>query len=135
MVKEAKSYQINKLVVRSFLGKQHLSFPPIDSTIEDIDDLESVVTEDDTPPDEEEQQLAAVTVTGIQQLESLYTYINFKKTIHSSRSRVVCAIHAPSFDVPYNIYVIINVARNSLILIIAYLIALVFIHSVIIIIT
>ena len=30
MVKEAKSYQVNKLVVRSFLGKQHLS--PILST-------------------------------------------------------------------------------------------------------
>ena len=88
MVKEAKSYQMNKLVVRSFLGKQHLSFPPIGSTIEDIDDLQNVVNEDTTPSDEE-QQLAAVKVTGIQQIESMYTCINYIKTIYSSRSRII----------------------------------------------
>ena len=47
MAKEAKSYQMNKLLVRSFLGEQHLSFPPIGSTIENIDDLENI-TEDNT---------------------------------------------------------------------------------------
>ena len=35
-----KSYQMSKLVVRSYMGKQHLSYPPTGSTIEELDDLE-----------------------------------------------------------------------------------------------
>lgn len=76
---------MNKLVVRSFLGKQHLSLPPTGSTIDEIDDLENV-TDDNAPLDDEEEHLAAITVTGIQQLESLHTCINCKKTIHPTKS-------------------------------------------------
>lgn len=65
---------MNKLVVRSFLGKQHLSLPPTGSTIDEIDDLENVT--DDNAPLDDEEHLAAVTVTGIQQLESLYIYVH-----------------------------------------------------------
>lgn len=43
MLIEGKSYQMNRLVVRSFLGKNHLSMPPSGATIEEIDDLENVI--------------------------------------------------------------------------------------------
>ena len=71
---------MNRLVVRSFLGKQHLSFPPTGSTIEEIDHLENVIIPD-TPlnnddDDDDDEYLVAVTVTGIQQLEYIYTCIN-----------------------------------------------------------
>ena len=62
---ETKSYQTNELVVRSFLGKQHLSLPLTGSTIDEIDHLENVVTDDDAHLDDEQEHLAAVTVTGI----------------------------------------------------------------------
>ena len=58
-----------------------------------------------------------------------------KAIAQTEKSDVTCedVLFGPSFDVTYNKYhVIINFARNSLILIIAYnysLIALVFIHS------
>lgn len=43
MLIEGKSYQMNRLVVRSFLGKNHLSMPPSGATIEEINDLKNVI--------------------------------------------------------------------------------------------
>ena len=82
---------MNKLVGRSFLVKLHLSLPSTGSKIDNINDLENGVTEEDTPLDEKQQLLAAVTLTGIQKLESLHTRINCKKIIHSTKAIIgVC---------------------------------------------
>ena len=43
MLIEGKSYQMNRVIVRFFLGKSHLSMPPSGATVEEIDDLENVV--------------------------------------------------------------------------------------------
>lgn len=44
MLTENKSYQMNRLVVRSFLGKNYLSMPPSGATIDENEDLEEVKT-------------------------------------------------------------------------------------------
>ena len=43
MLIEGKSDQMNRLVVKCFLGKTHLSMPPTGATIEEIDDLENLI--------------------------------------------------------------------------------------------
>ena len=84
MLIEGKSYQMSKLVVRSFLGKQHLSFPPTGSTLEEIDHLENVIIPDTPLDDDDDEYLVAVTVTGIQQFEYVYTCINCKKPVRAT---------------------------------------------------
>ena len=94
MLIEGKSYQTNRLVVKCFLGKTHLSMPPTGATIEEIDDLENVIqTASSLNDDNDEEYLQNVSVTGIQHLESVYTCINCKKAIHPTTETVaVCDI-------------------------------------------
>ena len=66
--KKGKSYQLNKMQVRSYLGKYHLSHPQTGSSIEDIQDGDS--TTDD------EEQLTLVSVLAVQQLDILYSCVN-----------------------------------------------------------
>ena len=80
MLLETKSYQMRKLVVRSYLQKNYLSVPSTGSTIEETDYLENVIAEPESSSDDDEF-LAAVTVAGVQQLEAIYTCINCKKGI------------------------------------------------------
>jgi DNA-directed RNA polymerase subunit RPC12/RpoP len=81
---------MNKLRVRSYLGKKHLSVPPTGSTIEEIDNLEDVCSDPDCSSDEHDT-LQTVTVVGVQQLEIMYSCINCKKTIAAStKSLATC---------------------------------------------
>lgn len=77
-----KTYQLNKVLVKSYLGKKHLSIPPTGSTIEEIDDLDNVFSANCSS--DEENSLQTVTVAGVQQLEIMYSCINCKKTITAS---------------------------------------------------
>ena len=82
MLTENKSYQMNQLVVRSFLGKNHLSMPPSGATIDEIEDLEEVKTPSTSSIAEESddpEHLSGVVITGVQQLENVHTCINCKK--------------------------------------------------------
>ena len=77
---EGQSYQMDRLMVRSFQGKNHLSMPPSGATIEEIDDLQGVKTPSTASVTDEIECLSNVTVTGVQQLESVRTCISCKKS-------------------------------------------------------
>ena len=83
MLLQNKSYQMNKLLVKSHLGKKHLSIASTGSTIEEIDDLQNVVTSPKQSSDDEEFY-TAVNVVGVQQLEATCPCINCKKGIEAS---------------------------------------------------
>lgn len=89
-LKEHKSYQLNKMVVRSYLGKYHLSRPQTGSSVEDVTDIEDIVQDSDT---DDEEQLIATSVLAVQQLEKLYTCINCKRNVqpHTKPSLGVCS--------------------------------------------
>ena len=92
MLIQNKCYQMNKLIVRSFLGKYYLSVPSTGATIEEIDDLVDIVS-DPEPSSDDDDILTAVTVDGVQQLESVYSCINCKKSISATTdSLVVCEV-------------------------------------------
>lgn len=81
---------MNRLVVRSFLGKTYLSMPPSGATIEEIDDLEDVVhTSAFITEDEGEEYLTNVSISGVQQLETCITCINCKKEINRMSDTVI----------------------------------------------
>ena len=81
-----KSYQLNHLEVRSYLGKHHLSFPTT-ASLDEITDIEDVFDADLS--DDDDNHLEHVTVTGIQQLETIYKY---KKQVQPTNSTVgTCA--------------------------------------------
>ena len=91
MLIEGKSYQMNRLVVRSFLRKTYLSMPPSGATIEDLQDV--IHTSAPIMEDEDDECLANVTITGVQQLESLHTCINCKKEINPASDTVTTCGH------------------------------------------
>ena len=94
MMIEGKSYQMNRLVVRSFLGKNHLSMPPSGASIEEINDLENVIaTTSSITEGEHDEYLTNVTISGVQQLESLHICINCKKEIHPASDTVTTCAH------------------------------------------
>ena len=88
ILKPQKSYQLNRLQIRSFQGKNQLSFPsaPSIDEIEEIRDTIETLTSSDE--ENEEQQLEAVTISGIRQLETLYVCINCNKSITPKNSHI-----------------------------------------------
>ena len=91
MLIENKSYQMNKLIVRSYLGTYYLSIQSTGSTIDEIDDLEDIISDPEPSTNDDNEFLTAVTVAGVQQLESVYSCINCKKYISAtSDGLVVC---------------------------------------------
>ena len=59
-----KCYQLNRLEIRSYLGKTYPSGPSFDI----ISDIEDTVEHATSPEDNEDEFLEDVTVTGIKQL-------------------------------------------------------------------
>ena len=70
------SYQLN---VRSYRGKQHLSFPPSGASFSIIDNIGEVV--DDSFDTESEDSLieVGVKIVGVYQLETIYTCFHCRK--------------------------------------------------------
>lgn len=79
-LKPKKSYQLNRLEVRSYQGKYHLAFPSTISVddISDIEDLDLITSDDDS--DNGDDSLQSVTVSGIR-LESTYSCIACNRTV------------------------------------------------------
>lgn len=74
VLQETKSYQLNRLEIRSYMGKKQLSFPSMIS-FDEIEDLEPIV--DDSPPSsDEEETITSVTVSGVRDLEAQYSCNN-----------------------------------------------------------
>ena len=76
---EGSSYQLTRLIVRTFRGKNYLSMPNTGSTVTSIDDVE---VPDETALDIEEDQDAFIeqaTIAGVQQLQQIFNCICCKK--------------------------------------------------------
>lgn len=84
-----KSYQLNRVIVRGFLGKYHLSMPPSGATAEEIDDLENVITTFASITGEDYEHMTNVTVVGVQ-LESVHICISCKAELTTSETVTTC---------------------------------------------
>lgn len=52
ILKGEKSYQLNRLLIRVFMGKYHLSLPTMGSTIDEISDVENSSDNSDSENEE-----------------------------------------------------------------------------------
>lgn len=92
ILKAQCSYQLNRLQIKTYQGKRHLSFssaPSIDE-IENIEDPIEVFTSSD---EESDEILSSVTISGIRVLETVYTCINCNKTIPVTDSPIATCNH------------------------------------------
>ena len=80
LLKPLKSYQLNRLIVKAYQGKNQLSFPSV-SSIDEIEDIEDVIEQFTSSEDEGDECLEAITVSGIRELETVYICINCIKNI------------------------------------------------------
>lgn len=86
-----KSYQLNRVIVRIFMGKHHLSIPPSGSSIDEISDVEDLSIDTDSS-EEEEESVVAATIVGVQQLERNFHCMNCKKIVDPSNDTVgICS--------------------------------------------
>jgi hypothetical protein len=76
LLKQQQSYQLNCLQIRIYQGKRQLSFPSTVS-IDEVSDLEDTIEPTSTSDDDSDEELQAITVSGIRQLETIYTCINY----------------------------------------------------------
>ena len=77
------SYQLNRVPVRIFMAKHHLSIPTAGSTIEGISDVEN--TADTDGSEDEEEILESVTNVGMQNLERVFYVRELQKTCNAHR--------------------------------------------------
>ena len=77
--KPGASYQLNRFSVRSYRGKEHLSFPPTGASYQEIEDIGEVMDESDDL-DSDDTLIEDVQVIGVYQLERVYL-CNCKKGI------------------------------------------------------
>ena len=90
-LQERKSYKLNKLEVRSYQGKQYLSFPSTASQddISDIEDSIDVVTSEE----DDDDLIKEVTVCGIKELTTVYVCINCNRSIQPVNEHIAkCSV-------------------------------------------
>ena len=87
LLKQQKSYQLSRLEIRSYEGKQYLAFPSTPS-IDEITDLKETIEVTTSSDETDEEVLRGVTVSGIKQLETVYTCINCNKNVHSLNAHI-----------------------------------------------
>lgn len=88
-LQQGKSYQLNQLEIRTYLGKRQLSFPSTKSCneISDLPDVVSTTSSDD----DEDESLQLVSVSGVKSLETIYTCISCAKYVIQSNEYIgVC---------------------------------------------
>ena len=82
-----KSYQLNRVLVRVFMGKHHLTLPPTGSTVAEISDVENLHVDTDSSEEEDESVMGA-TVTGVQTLDRNFSCMNCKKTVEPKNDSI-----------------------------------------------
>ena len=103
MLIEGKSYLFNRVIIKCFLGKSHLSMPPSGATAEEINNLENVVaTSASITDNEDDEHLTNVTVTGVQQLESVHTCISCKREDTPTSDTVTTCTHCETTQIKGN---------------------------------
>jgi hypothetical protein len=89
-LQQGKSYQLNRLEIRTYLGKRQLSFPSTMS-MDEISDIEDVIEPTTSSDDEDDGSLQLVTVSGVKNLETIYACINCTRNIVQSNESIgVC---------------------------------------------
>ena len=78
LLKQHKSYQLNRLEIRYYQGKHHLSFPSA-ASVDEISDVEDVIEPTNSDEDNDEEQLLNITISSIRQLETIHMCVNCKK--------------------------------------------------------
>ena len=78
LLKPQQSYQLNRLEIHSYQGKQYLAFPSTPS-IDEITDLKETIEPTTSSDEDDEEVLRGITVSGIKKLETIYTCINCNK--------------------------------------------------------
>ena len=78
LLKQHKSYQLNRLEIRYYQGKHHLSFPSA-ASVDEISDVEDVIEPTNSDEDNHEEQLLHITISSIRQLETIHMCVNCKK--------------------------------------------------------
>ena len=73
------SYQLDRLNVRSYRGKQHLSFPPSGASFSIIDDIGEVIDDSFDTESEDNLMKGVVKIVGVYQLEKTYTCFHCRK--------------------------------------------------------
>ena len=74
------SYQFNRLVTCSYMGKAYLSFPLVVS-FDIIDPINGLCTNDYASSSDEEEDLTSASIIGLKDLETYYACINRSKTV------------------------------------------------------
>ena len=84
------SYQFNRLVTCSYMGKAYLSFPLVVS-FDIIDPINGLCTNDYASSSDEEEDLTSASIIGLKDLETYYACINCSKTMTPNDQRIgVC---------------------------------------------
>ena len=73
-----QSYQFNRVVVRSYRGKRHLSYPPYGASALKIDDI-GEIADDSYELDSDDTLIQSATVIGVHKLEQIYNCFYCKK--------------------------------------------------------
>ena len=73
-----QSYQFNRVVVRSYRGKRHLSYPPYGASVLKIDDI-GEIADDSYELDSEDTLIQSATVIGVHKLEQIYNCFYCKR--------------------------------------------------------
>ena len=76
-MKVGESYQFNRLVVRSYRGKKHLSYP-YGASVLPIEDIGEVM-DDSFELDSEDTLVESATVIGVKELEEIYSCFYCKR--------------------------------------------------------
>ena len=89
-LKQGKSFQLNRLEVRKYLGKRQLSFPSVTS-VDEISDIENLIELNTSSDDDDDEHLQSVTISGVKYLEKVYTCINCTKSVVPTNEHIgVC---------------------------------------------
>ena len=92
---------MNKLVVRIYMGKKHLSLSSTGATFEEIEDLQNVMSIPE-PTSDDDETYTAVTVAGVQQLETNLTCVNCKRILASTADSVCVCDSCKTIQKPMN---------------------------------
>ena len=87
-LEEHKSYQLNRAVVRIYMGKRYLTIPQTGSTIEEISNIEDLDSEEEISDESEDECIISGTITGIQNLETVYACMNCARTVEPTGAAI-----------------------------------------------
>ena len=87
ILKPNKSYQLYRLHIRQYNGKNHLSLPSLPS-IDEVEDVESSINAYSSDEEAIQHEIKNVTISGVRQLETVYNCFNCNKQVHEVNAQI-----------------------------------------------